>query len=64
MSHKHTKDFWFYAKLWRQKGDLMALEALLEMREIANLSPKIRTRINEIENEEITSRSLRSSPRP
>jgi hypothetical protein len=40
----------------------MALGALLDMREIPTLSPKIRNRINEIENEEVTSRSLRSSP--
>lgn len=62
MTEKQARDFWFYAKLWRQKKDLMALSALLDMREIHNLSPKIRNRIAEIENEEIASRSLRSSP--
>lgn len=62
MSEKQAKDFWFYAKLWRQKKDLMALSALLDMRENPLLSPKIRSRIDEIENEEVASRSLRGSP--
>lgn len=62
MTEKDTKDFWFYAKLWRQKGDLMALSALLDMRENPTLSVKIRSRITEIENEEVASRSLRGSP--
>lgn len=61
---KDAKDFWFYAKLWHTKKDRLAYEALLHMRSTRNLSPKIYSRINSIEAQELEHQAgnIRSAP--